>query len=164
MSGVVKLRCKWCGEPLGADGFPCGTIGLKRGKQCLRNCAEGDTEQSSGGRKKTPERMEIEAMQVGESRRFPATKDNIIRSAQCYVAHRNDGTNLVVRKSDDGVTVHLVPDIMTMDVGDVVRYSDDLGLVTRLVYARNTAYAEGTGDRAYCFDFQDGFYNLRRVR
>ncbi len=164
MSGVVKLRCKWCGEPLGADGFPCGTIGLKRGKQCLRNCADDSTDQSSGGRKKTPERMEIEAMQVGESRRFPATKDNIIRSAQCYIAHRNDGTNLIVRKSDGGVTVYLVPDIMSMNVGDVLRYSDDLGLVTRLVYARNTAYAEGTGDRAYCFDLQDGFYNLRRVQ
>jgi hypothetical protein len=170
----VLTRCKNCGEPETYPGiFVCGTKGENRSTRCYRFCGEEPPRDkrrlnraglSGGGRPKTPERATIEAMKVGETRVFPAETDNKLRAVQCLISQANNGTLLVIRKNKTTVTAHLVPDIESMEVGEVLRYTDDLALITRLVYARNIDNVKFHGDRAYCFDLVDGFYNLRRVR
>jgi hypothetical protein len=53
-----------------------------------------------------------------------------------------------------------------MAVGDVRKYTDSLGLslITNWVHSRNMEHAKDPQKPAYCFDFDEGYFWLRRIR
>lgn len=174
----MRVRCKWCGEiELLPGQYECGTVGKTRGPRCYVACGETvprsakprqsrrkpREEWSPNGRRKSEERLAIEAMQVGETRVFAVGREKVVRFAQCLVARRNDGTSLVVRNANGKLVANLVPDIADMQVGEARRYTDDFSLIARLVLNRNTRYLRGKEERMFTFDLLDGAYWLRRL-
>ena len=102
-------------------------------------------------------------MPVGASRVITGETQDAIEHVQVCIRHSNCGHVLIIRKKPDGFLVHKVPDIAAMRIGEAVRYTDDLWMITRLIYARNREHSAGRGGAAYCFNVVDGFYELRRV-
>lgn len=163
-------RCKQCGEPeTSPDKYACGSTPGRQSARCMRlvdpdykqkkRCSEIDF----GGCPRSQLRQDLEAMPVGASMVIANETQVAIEHVQVCIARSKCGHVLIIRKHPKGCLVHKVPDIAAMQVGESVRYTDDLWMISRMVYARNREHAKGRGDRAYCFDLIDGFYCLRRV-
>jgi hypothetical protein len=117
-----------------------------------------------GGCPKSQLRQDMEAMPVGTTRLIIDEDQGAIQHVQNMLARSRCGKSMMVRRLPEGFLVHMVPDIESMEVGDSVRYTDDLWMISRFIYCRNREHAHGREDRAYCFNLVDGFYELRRVR
>lgn len=164
-------RCKQCGEPeVSPDKFGCGSTPGRQSARCMRlvDPSYRQKKQSSeinfGGCPKSQLRLQMEAMPIGTTRIIIDEDQGAIQHVQNMLARSNCGKLMMVRRLPEGCLVHMVPDIESMQVGDSVRYTADLWMITRFCYCRNREHAHGREDRAYCFDLVDGFYNLRRVR
>ena len=167
-------RCKWCGEKAMATGeYQCGTTGGCRSRECHRNCGETPTsrcrrkpveEHLPEGRPRSPERIQIEAMSLGSTLVYPASRRRSLRALQCIIADRQDGTSLKVRVIGDEIVVNYVPKIKDMEVGESRLYTDDFELIMRMIRQRNTRYLDGREDRAYGFDLVGSHYHLKRLR
>ena len=116
------------------------------------------------GRPRSAERIQIEAMVLGSTLRYPASRRKSLRSLQCIIADRQDGTSLKVRVIGDEIVVNYVPRIDNMEVGESRLYTDDFDLIMRMSTQRNTRYLDGREDRAYCFDLVGLHYHLKRLR
>ena len=164
-------RCKQCGEPeISPDKYGCGSTPGRQSARCMRlvdpsyRQKKRCSEINFGGCPKSQLRQDMEAMPVGTTRLIIDEDQGAIQHVQNMLARSRCGKSMMVRRLPEGFLVHMVPDIESMEVGDSVRYTDDLWMISRFIYCRNREHAHGREDRAYCFNLVDGFYELRRVR
>lgn len=177
---VQRNRCRWCAELQDENvpgAYKCGTVGENRGRKCYKDCGEKmpvseniarvrrkhPSEWAKNGRRKTPERIEIEAMQIGDTRYFDLDREKLIRFCQCLVSQRNDGSLLKVRNDGERLIANLVSRIDDIEIGESRKYSDDFSLVRRLILNRNLKFLRGQEGRMLAYDLIDGVYWLKRI-
>ena len=163
-------RCKQCGEPeVSPDKYGCGSTPGRQSARCMRlvdpsyKQKKRCSEINAGGCPKSKLRQDMEAMPAGTTRLIIDEDLGAIQHVQNMLARSNCGKSMMVRRLPEGFLVHMVPDIETIQVGESVRYTDDLWMISRFIYCRNREHAHGREDRAYCFNLVDGFYELRRL-
>lgn len=175
---LQRMRCKWCGEIEVIPGrFDCGTTTAgERGRKCYVACGEQvpahirprsrkkpPSEWGVSGRQKSPERLEVETMQLGQTRYFALDREKLVRFCQCLVSRRNDGTQLKVRNDKTRLIVNMVSRVDDLEIGESRKYSNDFSLVAWFIANRNLKFLRGQESRMLTFDLIDGVYWLRRL-
>lgn len=162
-------RCVNCGETDAATPgvYACGSTDDKQTAWCRKVVEQSKVKKPRApavvGCPVSPLRRDIEALEVGQSRLYQGKASHTLEYLQSLVNKAAVGKRMVVRKTAAGRIVHIVPEIGNMEIGESVRYSDNIVLVTRWVFARNVAYNDGVEGCAYSFDLRDGYYFVTRV-
>lgn len=169
----VRTRCKWCGEPETSPGiFGCGSVvgQLQAGKcyQITHDIAD-DPEPCSQpncwrqGRRQSPERVELQAMEVGTSRVYPPECLKRIERARNVVNESGVAHKIVIRSEDGNYRAGVVPKVKDMEIGESRKYSDSFGIAYGFLRVANSAYLDGRKAVAYTFELLDGCYWIRRI-
>jgi hypothetical protein len=172
----VKIRCKFCGSPEERPGlYECGSVEAIEFAQSARcwNLTNGEiivpeTEDTPPncwrrGRTQSPERMELEAMEVGTSKLYPEHSLKRIERARNVIAEQRLDRKVVIRKEGEGYRAAVVPRVDDVAIGERLMYSDSFAVAFQFVRVANGAYLDGREEQAFGFFRVNGVYWIERV-
>ena len=172
----MKIRCKFCGSPEVSIGiYECGSVdaiefaqsatcwNLTNGEIIVPDVEDAHPNCWRRGRTQSPERMELEAMEVGTSKLYPEHALKRIERARNVIAEQRLDRKVVIRKEGEGYRAAVVPRVDDVAIGERVKYSDSFAVAFQFVRVANGAYLDGREQQAFGFLAVEGVYWIERL-
>ena len=172
----MKIRCKFCGSPEERPGlYECGSVdaiefaqsaqcwNLTNGEIIVPETQDAHPHCWRRGRTQSPERMELEAMEVGTSKLYPEHALKRIERARNVIAEQKLDRKVVIRKEGEGYRAAVVPRVADVAIGERLKYSDSFAVAYQFVRVANSAYLDGQEQQAYGLGAVDGVYWIERL-